>query len=108
MAQLRLQAAIDLNSTEKEGRLILRDALVDTTTSESLLETFRSHFGPENGVDLQIPHENPPASRQPSIKAWRVAHIPTRLNSNDNRHLSTSKILVQIPGKTESEVGLGN
>lgn len=53
--RLRVRAALNDRSMEEEARLILRDALMSTSTSQNLADAIRSHFGPENGLDLELP-----------------------------------------------------
>ena len=57
--RLRVRAALNDRSMEEEARLILRDALMSTSTSQTLAEAIRSHFGPKNGVDLELPPRGP-------------------------------------------------
>ena len=53
--RLRVRAALNDRSMEEEARLILRDALMSSSNSKNLAEAIRSHFGPRNGVDLELP-----------------------------------------------------
>ena len=57
--RLRVRAALNDRSMEEEARLILRDALMSTSTSQNLADAIRSHFGPENGLDLELPPRGP-------------------------------------------------
>ena len=62
-ARLRVRAAANRRSTEAEARLILRDAVGRKPGSRDLASIFRSHFGPSNGVDLELPPRGP--AREP-------------------------------------------
>ena len=53
--RLRVRAAEHHRSMEEEVRLILRDAVGRKPSSRNLVSIVRSHFGPENGVDLELP-----------------------------------------------------
>ena len=44
---------------EEEVRLILRDAVGRKRSSRNLASAIRSHFGPDNGVDLELPPREP-------------------------------------------------
>lgn len=57
--RLRVRAAEHQRSMEEEARLILRDAVGCKPTRRNLVEIVRSHFGPENGVDLELPPRGP-------------------------------------------------
>ena len=46
-------------STEEEVRLILRDAFGREPSSRNLTDIIRSHCGPANGVDLELPPREP-------------------------------------------------
>ena len=61
--RLRVRAAGNGRSMEEEARLILRDAVGHKPGSRNLAEIIRSHFGPENGVDLELPPRE--AEREP-------------------------------------------
>ena len=54
-SRLRVRAASKGRSMEQEVRLILRDAVGRKPTSTSLAHIIRAHFGPSNGVDLELP-----------------------------------------------------
>ncbi|HEY4344523.1 MAG TPA: plasmid stabilization protein [Parvibaculum sp.] len=56
-ARLRVRAAEHGKSMEEEAREILRAGLASSVAnaSESLADIARRLFGPENGVDLQLP-----------------------------------------------------
>ena len=56
---LRLRAAEHGRSMEEEARLILRKAVGRKSSSRSFAEAIRSHFGPNNGVDLELPLRGP-------------------------------------------------
>ncbi len=60
---LRVRAAEHHRSMEEEARLILRDAVGRKADSRNLASIVRSHFGPDNGVDLELPPRE--AGRQP-------------------------------------------
>ncbi len=62
--RLRVRAAEHHRSMEEEARLILRDAVGRTADSRNLASIVRSHFGPDNGVDLELPPREP--AREPS------------------------------------------
>ena len=53
--RLRVRAAENGRSMEEEARLILREAVARKPSSRKLAEIIRSHFGPTNGVDLELP-----------------------------------------------------
>ncbi len=57
----RLRAAEHHRSMEEEARLILRDAVGSKADSWNLASIVRSHFGPDNGVDLELPPREPPS-----------------------------------------------
>ena len=61
--RLRVRAADNGRSMEEEARLILRDAVGRKASSLSLTSIIRSHFGPANGVDLELPRREP--AREP-------------------------------------------
>ena len=64
--RLRVRAAEHHRSMEEEARLILRDAVGRKPGSRDLASIVRSHFGPANGVDLELsPRE--PAHEPPSF-----------------------------------------
>ena len=52
---LRVRAASNGRSMEEEARLILRDAVGRKPSSRNLASIIRSHFGPTDGVDLELP-----------------------------------------------------
>ena len=54
-SRLRVRAAANGRSMEEEVRLILRDAVGSKLTSTNLANIIRAHFGPSNGVDLELP-----------------------------------------------------
>ena len=60
---LRVRAASNGRSMEEEVRLILRDAVGRKPSSRNLVSIIRSHFGPTNGVDLELPPREP--AREP-------------------------------------------
>ena len=53
--RLRVRAAEHHRSMEEEVRVILRDAVGRKPSSRDLATIIRSHFGPANGVDLELP-----------------------------------------------------
>ena len=66
-ARLRVRAASNGRSMEEEVRLILRDAVGRKPGSQNLVSIIRSHFGPSNGVDLELPPREP-AREPPSFE----------------------------------------
>ena len=61
--RLRVRAAGHGHSMEEEVRQILRKAVGHRENSRDLLSIIRSHFGPANGVDLELPPREP--AREP-------------------------------------------
>ncbi len=61
--RLRVRAAEHHRSMEEEARLILREAVGGKADSRNLASIVRSHFGPDNGVDLELPPRE--AGREP-------------------------------------------
>ncbi len=61
--RLRVRAANNGRSMEEEAQLILRDAVGSKASSRNLTSVIRSHFGPDNGVDLELPPREP--AREP-------------------------------------------
>ena len=57
--RLRMRAAEHHRSMEEEARLILREAVGRKPSSRNLAEIARSYFGPDNGVDLELPPRGP-------------------------------------------------
>ena len=57
--RLRVRAARHHRSMEEEARIILRDAVKRGPSTRNLAEIARSHFGPDNGVDLELPPRGP-------------------------------------------------
>ena len=53
--RLRVRAAGNGHSMEEEVRQILRKAVGRAVRSRDLTSIIRSHFGPTNGVDLELP-----------------------------------------------------
>ena len=53
--RLRVRAAGNGRSMEEEARLILGDAVGAEAETHDLASIIRSHFGPTNGVDLELP-----------------------------------------------------
>ena len=66
-ARLRVRAAGNGRSMEEEVRQILRDAVGCKPGSRNFVSIIRSHFGPSNGVDLELPPREP-ARRPPSFE----------------------------------------
>ena len=61
--RLRVRAADNGRSMEEEARLILRGAVGRKPSSRNLASIIRSHFGPSNGVELELPPREP--AREP-------------------------------------------
>ena len=57
--RLRVRAAEHHRSMEEEARLILREAMGRKKDSRNLANIVRSHFGPGNGVELELPPREP-------------------------------------------------
>ena len=57
--RLRVRAAEHHRSMEEEARLILRAAVGRKPSSRNLANIIGSHFGPANGVDLELPPRDP-------------------------------------------------
>ncbi len=59
--RLRVRAADNGRSMEmeEEARLILRDVVGRKPSARNLTTIIRSHFGPANGVDLELPPREP-------------------------------------------------
>ena len=55
----RVRAAGHHRSMEEEARVILRDAVKRGRRTRNLAEIARAHFGPDNGVDLELPPRGP-------------------------------------------------
>lgn len=53
--RLRIRAAGNGRSMEQEARLILGAAVEREPRHRDIASVFRSYFGPENGVDLELP-----------------------------------------------------
>ncbi len=53
--RLRVRAAENGRSMEEEARVILREAVGEKPVPQDLLSIVRKHFGPDNGVDLELP-----------------------------------------------------
>ena len=84
--RLRTRAAGNGRSMEEEARLILREAVGRKPALQDLASIIRAHFGPSNGVDLELlpraPGREPPsfdrrrghASRNdsPAIRSHRL------------------------------------
>ncbi|WP_420616135.1 FitA-like ribbon-helix-helix domain-containing protein [Candidatus Palauibacter sp.] len=61
--RLRVRAAGNGRSMEEEARRILRDAVRRRPSTGNLASIIRSHFGPTNGIDLELPPREP--AREP-------------------------------------------
>ena len=57
--RLRVRAAEHHRSMEEEARIILRDAVKHGRSTRNLADIARSHCGPDNGVDLELPPRGP-------------------------------------------------
>ena len=57
--RLRVRAAEHNRSMEQEAGVILCDAVGPKAGSRNLASVIRSHFGPDNGVDLELPPREP-------------------------------------------------
>ena len=53
--ELRVRAASNGRSMEEEARLILEEVLLPKGETRDLVTIFRSYFGPENGIDVELP-----------------------------------------------------
>ena len=58
-SRLRVQAAGHGRSMEEEARRMLLDAVGRKSSSRNLVSVVRSHFGPDSGVDLELPVREP-------------------------------------------------
>jgi len=65
--RLRVRAAGNGRSMEEEARLILRDVVGCKPSTRNLGTIVRSYFGPQNGVDLELPPREP-AREPPSFE----------------------------------------
>ena len=61
--ELRVRAASNGRSMEEEARLILEEVLLPKGETRDLVTIFRSYFGPENGIDVELPPRS--SSREP-------------------------------------------
>ena len=57
--RLRVRAAEHQRSMEEEVRIILRDTVKRPRGTRSLADIAHSYFGPDNGVDLELPPRGP-------------------------------------------------
>jgi plasmid stability protein len=57
--RLRVRAAQHGHSMEAEARAILRAALARSSRPETLTSIMRELFGPEHGVELEVPPREP-------------------------------------------------
>ncbi len=64
--RLRVRAAGNGHSMEEEVRQILGKAVRRAERTRDLTSIVRSYFGPENGIDLELP-ERDPAREPPSF-----------------------------------------
>ena len=51
----RMRAAEHHRSMEEKARVILREAVGREQSSRNLAEIAQAYFGPDNGVDLELP-----------------------------------------------------
>ena len=58
-ALLRMRAAEHQRSMEEEARIILRQAVEPQPGLRNLAEIAQAHFGPDNGVDIELPPRGP-------------------------------------------------
>ena len=58
-ARLRIRAAEHHRSMEEEARMILRQAVAPKSSSRNLAEIAQAYFGPDNGVNLELPPRGP-------------------------------------------------
>ena len=58
-ARLRVRAAEHQRSMEEEARMILRQAVGPKPSSRNLAEIAQAYFGPDNGVNLELPPRGP-------------------------------------------------
>lgn len=65
--RLRVLAASNGHSMEEEVRQILRKAVGRAERSRDLTSIIRSYFGPEGGVELELPQRDP-AREPPSFE----------------------------------------
>jgi plasmid stability protein len=56
---LRVRAARHGRSMEDEARRILRDAIAEPEAEGHLVDVFAELFGPEHGVELDLPGREP-------------------------------------------------
>ena len=63
--RLRLRAAQHGHSMEAEARAILQSAVNRPGRPETLTSIMRELFGPENGVELELPPREP--GREPPV-----------------------------------------
>ena len=64
--RIRVRAAQKGHSMEEEVRVILGEAVQHRQDTRNLAEIARFYFGPENGVDLELPPRDP-APEPPSF-----------------------------------------
>ena len=57
--RLRIRAAQNHRSMEEEARVILGDAVNPAGEKQSIVDIARKWFGPENGIDLELPPRTP-------------------------------------------------
>ena len=57
--RLRIRAAVHNRSMEEEARDILRSILNTETETPRLAERIQARFGPDGGVDLELPPREP-------------------------------------------------
>lgn len=66
MTRLRVRAAKNHRSMEEEARFILHEGVGHKSNSQNLVDIIQSHFGPLDGIDLQMPPREP-ARETPSF-----------------------------------------
>lgn len=59
MEALRSRSISNARSMEAEARAVLREVLFQTDAARDLSSIFREHFGPINGIDLELPEREP-------------------------------------------------
>ena len=57
--RLRMRAAENNRSMSEEARIILGEAVMPKQSLKNLYEIAREIFGPENGVELELPPRGP-------------------------------------------------
>lgn len=70
--RLRVRAAEHHRSMEEEARMILHQAVGPRPSSHNLAEITEAYFGPNNGVDLELPSRGP--NREPPSFELALGH----------------------------------